>query len=122
MEWTQFILFFIAVFGMFLWNRAEARNDIRYMDSKLESNRQLVSAIHKDTTDIIQGIKEENRSLLTQVREENRASIESIKEENRASIDKIREENKSFHQLMYQEMKDFHGRLCAIEERRLKSA
>lgn len=47
MEWTQYVIFFIGVFGLFIWNRAESRNDIRYMDAKLESNRDLVRALHE---------------------------------------------------------------------------
>jgi len=54
-----------VVIALFLWTRGEARSDARHMDSKLESTRELVRAIHD-------------------------------------------------------EVKDFHGRLCAIEERRLK--
>lgn len=65
MEWTQFIIFFMGVFGLFIWNRTEARADARHMDAKLEGQRNLLNAIHN-------------------------------------------------------EMKDFHGRLCAIEERRIK--
>jgi uncharacterized membrane protein len=54
-----------VVIALFLWTRAEARSDARHNDSKLESTRELVRAIHL-------------------------------------------------------EVKDFHGRLCSIEERRLK--
>ena len=39
------------VIPLFLWNRAESRADIRHMDAKLESNRQLVSAIHLEMRD-----------------------------------------------------------------------
>ena len=46
MEWTQFVIFFIGVFGLFLWNRAESRADTRHMDTKLEPNRNLIIAIH----------------------------------------------------------------------------
>lgn len=51
MEWTQFVIFFIGVFGLFIWNRTESRNDIRYMDAKLEANRELVRAIHDEMKD-----------------------------------------------------------------------
>jgi hypothetical protein len=45
MEWVQFIIFFIGVFGLFIWNRAESRTDNRHMDSKLESHKNLVAAM-----------------------------------------------------------------------------
>ena len=51
MEWTQFIIFFIGVFGLFVWNRAEARADNRHMDTKLESMRSLNMAIHDEMKD-----------------------------------------------------------------------
>ncbi len=58
MEWVQFIIFFVGIFGLFIWNRTESRADIRHMDIRLKA-------------------------------------IED-------------------------EIKDFHGRLCAIEERKIK--
>lgn len=51
MEWTQFTIFIITIFGMFVWNRTESRTDIRHLDSKLESNRDLVRAIHDEMKD-----------------------------------------------------------------------
>lgn len=51
MEWTQFVIFFIGVFGLFIWNRTESRSDIRHLDTKLESNRDLVKAIHDEMKD-----------------------------------------------------------------------
>jgi len=48
MEWTQFAIFSIGVFGCFFWNRSESRSDIRHMDAKLESNRSLIQAIHDE--------------------------------------------------------------------------
>ncbi len=44
MDWMQFSLFVIATLGMFFWNRSESRADIRHMDTKLESTRELVRA------------------------------------------------------------------------------
>ena len=57
MDWNELITPLVTVLGvfianafliipLFLWNRAEARADIRHMDAKLESNRELVWAIH----------------------------------------------------------------------------
>lgn len=51
MEWTQFVIFCGGVFGLFFWNRSESRADIRHMDSKLESTRELVRAIHDEMKD-----------------------------------------------------------------------
>ncbi|HEY3527468.1 MAG TPA: hypothetical protein VGK47_14830 [Nitrososphaeraceae archaeon] len=51
MDWIQFIIFAGGVFGCFFWNRSESRADIRHMDAKLESNRELVRAIHDEIKD-----------------------------------------------------------------------
>ena len=51
MEWTQFSIFFIGVFGLFIWNRAESRADIRHMDIKLEGQRNLMNSIHDEMKD-----------------------------------------------------------------------
>ena len=48
MEWVQFIIFFIGVFGLFIWNRAEARADARHMDSQLRANSELIRAVHNE--------------------------------------------------------------------------
>jgi len=39
------------IIPLFLWNRSEARADIRHMDDKLDSNRELVRAIHEEVRD-----------------------------------------------------------------------
>lgn len=57
MEWiTPFITIlgvFIAnavlIIPLFLWSRAEARASIRHLDARLESNRELVRAIHDES-------------------------------------------------------------------------
>jgi hypothetical protein len=51
MEWVQFVIFFIGVFGLFVWNRSESRSDIRHMDNKLDANRELINAIHLEMKD-----------------------------------------------------------------------
>jgi len=51
MEWTQFAIFFIGVFGLFIWNRTEARADIRHMDNKLDASRDLIRSIHDEIKD-----------------------------------------------------------------------
>lgn len=63
MEWTQFIIFFIGVFGLFIWNRTEARSDIRHMDTKLESNRNLISAMHEETRGFNKAIHDEMKDF-----------------------------------------------------------
>ncbi len=40
-----------VILPLFLWNRSEARGDIRHMDTKLESTRELVRAIHDEVKD-----------------------------------------------------------------------
>jgi hypothetical protein len=39
------------IIPLFLWNRAESRADARHSDSKLESTRELVRAIHDEVKD-----------------------------------------------------------------------
>lgn len=39
------------IIPLFLWNRGESRADIRHMDNKLESTRELVRAIHDEMKD-----------------------------------------------------------------------
>jgi hypothetical protein len=51
MEWVQFIIFFVGVFGLFIWNRSESRSDIRHMDAKLEGQRNLMNEIHNEMKD-----------------------------------------------------------------------
>jgi len=49
-----------------------------------------------------------------------RSEANSDRRENTQLIKAIHDEMKDFHNIIQAEMKDFHGRLCAIEERRLK--
>jgi len=55
MEILPALALFVAngalIIPLFLWNRAESRADIRHMDSKLESTRELVRAIHDEMKD-----------------------------------------------------------------------
>lgn len=39
------------IIPLFLWNRAESRADSRHTDSRLESTRELVRAIHDEMKD-----------------------------------------------------------------------
>lgn len=63
MEWVQFIIFFIGVFGLFIWNRTESRADNRHMDSKLDANRNLILAVHKETEALISTIKDDMKDF-----------------------------------------------------------
>jgi hypothetical protein len=52
------------IFPLFLWNRSEARADIRHMETKLESTRELVRAIYDESKDFharLCAIEERNR-------------------------------------------------------------
>lgn len=48
MPLEQFLILLTALAGLFIWNRTESRADIRHMDTKLESTRELVRAIHDE--------------------------------------------------------------------------
>lgn len=48
MEWVQFIIFFVGVFGLFIWNRTEGRADARHMDTQLRANSELIRAVHAE--------------------------------------------------------------------------
>lgn len=64
MDWTQVLVILLTIAGLFIWNRGESRADIRHMDAKLESNRDLVNAIHMEMKDFhnrICIIEERNR-------------------------------------------------------------
>lgn len=64
MEWVQFVIFFVGIFGLFLWNRTESRADIRHMDAKLEGQRNLMMAIHDEMKDFhskLISLEERNR-------------------------------------------------------------
>lgn len=52
MEWVQFIIFFIGVFGLFVWNRAESRADARHYDSEMKQLR-------REILDIMRSIDQE---------------------------------------------------------------
>lgn len=52
------------ILPLFLWNRSESRADIRHMDAKLESTRELVRAIYEESKDFharLCAIEERNR-------------------------------------------------------------
>lgn len=49
MDFIQFSIMLISFVGLFIWNRTENRTDVRHMDAKLESTRELVRAIHDES-------------------------------------------------------------------------
>lgn len=51
MGYIEFFSLLATLIGMFFWNRSESRADIRHMDAKLESTRELVRAIHDEMKD-----------------------------------------------------------------------
>lgn len=64
MDWMQFVIFIGSTVGLFFWNRSESRADIRHMDVKLESTRELVRAIYDESKSFharLCAIEERNR-------------------------------------------------------------
>lgn len=64
MEWTQFVIFCVGVFGLFIWNRTESRADARQTDTKLEAIRALMYEIIQESKDFhgrLCAIEERNR-------------------------------------------------------------
>lgn len=55
MDWSQILALILGNFAiivpLFLWNRSESRADLRHMDLKLESTRELVRAIYDESKD-----------------------------------------------------------------------
>lgn len=46
MEWTQFIIMFLGMVGLFAWNRAESRSDTRHMLSLIEAIKDEMKDFH----------------------------------------------------------------------------
>ena len=67
MDWTQVLGIILGnaafIIPLFLWNRAESRADIRHMDSKLESTRELVRTIHNESNSMIRAIQDEMKDF-----------------------------------------------------------
>lgn len=51
------------ILPLFLWNRAETRADMRHMDSKLESNRELIREVHNESKSIILAMQVEMKDF-----------------------------------------------------------
>lgn len=69
MEWVQFIIFFIGVFGLFLWNRTESRTDMRRMDDILKAQRDLIWEIRLEGINFHNGIRDEMKDFHRQLLE-----------------------------------------------------
>lgn len=52
MDWTQFIIFFLGVFGLWLWQRTESRSDSRKHDADIKELR-------RDLVDVMRSIDKE---------------------------------------------------------------
>jgi low affinity Fe/Cu permease len=75
MEWVQFAITLATFLGVFIWNRTENRADIRHMDAKLESTRELVRAIHQEGADFRMALLQESKDFhgrLCAIEERNR--------------------------------------------------
>lgn len=52
MDWIQVLTIIFGnaaiIFPLFLWNRTENRADMRYMDSVIQANRELIREVHKE--------------------------------------------------------------------------
>lgn len=46
MDWTQFVIFILGVFGLFFWNRAESRSDYRHVLSLLDAIQKEMKDFH----------------------------------------------------------------------------
>jgi hypothetical protein len=69
MEWVQFIIFFLGVFGLFLWNRTESRTDMRRMDDILKAQRDLIWEIRVEGINFNHAIQNEMKDFHQQLLE-----------------------------------------------------
>ena len=51
------------ILPLFLWIRAESRADLRHMDAKLDSNRELIREVHNESKAMINAIQLEMRDF-----------------------------------------------------------
>lgn len=63
MDFIQFSILLIYFAGLFIWNRTENRTDVRHMDAKLESTRELVRAIHDESKDFHLAMMQETKDF-----------------------------------------------------------
>ncbi len=75
MPYIEFFSLLATLIGMFFWNRSESRADIRHMDVQLQSNRELVRAIHEDAKSFQLAMIQESKDFhgrLCSIEERNR--------------------------------------------------
>ncbi len=63
MEWVQFIIFFLGVFGLFIWNRTESRTDIRHVDNILKAQKDLIWEIRVEGINFHNSVREEMKDF-----------------------------------------------------------
>lgn len=51
------------IIPLFLWNRTETRADMRHMDAKLESNRELIREVHNESKTMLNAIQNEMKDF-----------------------------------------------------------
>lgn len=69
MEWVQFVIFFLGVFGLFIWNRTESRTDIRHMDTQLKAQKDLIWEIRMESVNFHNAIHDEMKDFHKQLLE-----------------------------------------------------
>lgn len=64
MDWIEFTIFFVGIFGLFIWNRIESRIQAKQTNAKLEALRALMNEVIQENKDFhvrICAIEERNR-------------------------------------------------------------
>ena len=56
----------VMIIPLWLWNRAESRADSRHMDTRIDSNRQLIFSVHEEN----RKMHEETRALISSIHDE----------------------------------------------------
>lgn len=62
MEWTQFIIMFLGMIGLFAWNRAESRADHRHLEAWVKAALDGIKEEMKDFHGRLCAIEEKNKS------------------------------------------------------------
>ena len=75
MEWPQFVVFFIGVFGLFIWNRSEARSDARHMENQVKANRDLIYDIHTENAQLMRDFHGRLCSIEEKIKKESKDTV-----------------------------------------------
>jgi hypothetical protein len=51
MDIISLLVILLTISGLFIWNRAEGRSDIRHMDAQVNAIRELAREMHNDARD-----------------------------------------------------------------------